>query len=131
MQNSRQITSIIFGLLIFGGGVWFQTTNFDTAVNLRQRLELLAFDIRLTATLPQNTIQDKRIVIVDIDEKSLRYEGRWPWSRAKMAILVEKLFKRGAVVVAFDVMFIEPERNSAQTVLTKLDNNIPGTMEPR
>lgn len=131
MQNTRQITSIIFGLLIFGGGVWFQTTNFDTAVNLRQRLELLAFDLRLTATLPKKTKQDKRIVIVDIDEKSLRYEGRWPWSRAKMAALVEKLFKLGAVVVTFDIMFSEPERNSAKTVLTQLDNNIPGATEAK
>ncbi|NIT72051.1 hypothetical protein GWO43_14485, partial [candidate division KSB1 bacterium] len=76
MQNVRQITSIIIGLLIFGAFVWFQITKYDSAVNLRQRLELLAFDLRLTATLPKQIEQDKRIVIVDIDEKSLRYEGR-------------------------------------------------------
>ena len=97
MYNTRQITSIVIGSLIFGLFVWFQTTNYDSAVNLRQRLELLAFDLRLSATLPKNIQQDKRIVIIDIDEKSLRYEGRWPWSRAKMADLVEKLFSKGAV----------------------------------
>lgn len=126
MQNTRKITSIIIGILIFGAFVWFQTTTYDSAVKLRQRLELLAFDVRLSATLPKKPQQDKRIVIVDIDEKSLRYEGRWPWSRAKMADLVEKLFKKGAVVVAFDVMFAEPERNSAKTVLTRLNNTVPG-----
>lgn len=126
MQHTRQITSIIIGLLIFGAFIWFQTTAYDPAVNLRQRLELLAFDLRLTASLPKKTTQDKRIVIIDIDEKSLRYEGRWPWSRAKMAGLVDKLFKKGAVVVTFDIMFSEPERNSAKTVLTHLDNTMPG-----
>ena len=126
MYNARQITSLIIGSLIFGLFIWFQTTKYDSAVNLRQRLELLAFDLRITATLPKNVEQDKRIVIVDIDEKSLRYEGRWPWSRAKMATLVEQLFKKGAVVVGFDVMFTEPERNSAKTVLTYLDDNVAG-----
>jgi len=125
MQNRIKIKSIILSLILLGLFSWFQTTEYEAAVNLRQRLELLAYDLRLSATLPENPEQDKRIVIVDIDEKSLRKEGRWPWSRAKMASLLNKMFEHGAVVVAFDIMFSEPERNSAKTVLTQLKKDMP------
>ena len=36
---------------------------------------------------------DERIVIVDIDEKSLAEIGRWPWSRNRLGDLVNELFK--------------------------------------
>ena len=54
------------------------------------RLDNLIYDARLRATMPR-TIDD-RIVIVDVDEKSLAQIGRWPWSRDVLADLVDKLF---------------------------------------
>ena len=51
------------------------------------------------------------VVIVDIDEKSLASKlGQWPWPRTRMADLVTNLTKLGAVVIAFDVVFSEPDR---------------------
>ena len=53
-------------------------------------------------------VADGRIVIVDIDERSLTEQGRWPWDRAKMAALTDALVERGgAAVVGFDVVFAE------------------------
>jgi adenylate cyclase len=76
------------------------------------RAESYLYDLRVRLTTP-NTI-DSRIVIVDIDERSLAVEGWWPWSRVKIAQLMDQLFDHyGARVVAFDVMFPEPEENSA------------------
>jgi adenylate cyclase len=76
------------------------------------RAESYLYDLRVRVTTP-NTI-DSRIVIVDIDERSLAVEGWWPWSRVKIAQLMDQLFDQyGARVVAFDVMFPEPEENSA------------------
>ncbi|MBI5695807.1 MAG: adenylate/guanylate cyclase domain-containing protein [Nitrospirae bacterium] len=49
------------------------------------------------------------VTIVTIDEKSLAELGRWPWSRARMAELVDALKSGGAKVVAFDVMFPHAE----------------------
>ncbi len=73
------------------------------------QLELMAYDMRLRLTLPGGV--DRRIVIVDIDEKSLAVEGRWPWSRARIAEMVDNLFERyGARSVGFDIVFAEPER---------------------
>ena len=50
------------------------------------------------------------VVIVDIDEKSLAKFGQWPWPRTRIADVVANLTKLGAVVIAFDIVFAEPDR---------------------
>ena len=56
---------------------------------------------------------DQRVVILDIDEKSLGEIGRWPWSRALMAQLLAKLFDRyGIAVLGFDVVWAERDTSS-------------------
>ena len=52
------------------------------------------------------------VTIVDIDEASLAKYGQWPWPRTRVADLVTALAKMGAIVIAFDVMFPEPDRLS-------------------
>jgi adenylate cyclase len=49
-------------------------------------------------------------VIIDIDEKSLAKLGQWPWPRTIIADLVDRLTALGAVVIAFDIVFAEPDR---------------------
>jgi adenylate cyclase len=50
------------------------------------------------------------VTIVDIDEKSLAKLGQWPWPRTRIADLVTNLTRLGAVVIAFDIVFAEPDR---------------------
>src|SRR6266404_1868757 len=50
------------------------------------------------------------VAIVDIDERSLAEIGQWPWPRTVVSDLTAALFRMGAVVVAFDVIFAEPDR---------------------
>src|SRR5471030_2939335 len=50
------------------------------------------------------------VTIVDIDEKSLGKLGQWPWPRTRIADMIANLTKLGAVVIAFDVIFSEPDR---------------------
>lgn len=74
------------------------------------------YDVRVRLSAP-NTVDD-RIVIVDIDEKSLAEAGRWPWSRNAVAAMVKRLtddYK--AAVVGFDVVFAEPDDSSGLRVL--------------
>ena len=81
-----------------------------------KRLDLWVYDQWLNQTMPEG--QDSRIVIVDIDEKSLSEDGRWPWSRNKVATIVESLVDRyHAAVVGFDVVFAEPDHSSGLSVL--------------
>src|SRR6185312_12602750 len=52
------------------------------------------------------------VTIVDIDEKSLADPrlGQWPWPRTRIADIIGTLTRMGAVVIAFDVVFAEPDR---------------------
>ena len=85
------------------------------------RLENIIYDYRLRLTMP-GTVDD-RVVILDIDERSLdpRALGRWPWSRDKIVGLLQKLFdKYGVVLIGFDVVFAEPDESSGLPVLERL-----------
>ena len=53
---------------------------------------------------------DDRVVILDIDEKSLGEFGRWPWSRALIAKINQKLFnEQGIAVLGYDIVWAEPD----------------------
>lgn len=84
-----------------------------------QRIENILYDLRLRMTMP-NTIDD-RIVILDIDEKSLAQEGHWPWRRDKLAYLMDMVFDYyGAKVLGFDVVFSEADTSGGMDALDKL-----------
>jgi adenylate cyclase len=83
------------------------------------RLENYLYDLRVRLAMPGGV--DRRIIIVDIDEASLAREGQWPWTRTKLAALLDALFdKYEARVVAFDVKFPEAERASALDLIDEL-----------
>jgi len=86
------------------------------------QLSSILYDYRLKMTMPKTV--DDRIVILDIDEKSLKEEGRWPWGRDRLALLMDKLFdKYGIAVLGFDVVFAEKDESSGLKVLQKLGQN--------
>lgn len=90
-----------------------------------QRLDYLIYDVRLRAEARAVQL-DSRILIVDIDEKSLSQIGRWPWSRDVVSNLVVELTDRlGAAVVAFDVVFAEAQSSDALNALDHLKNKRP------
>jgi adenylate cyclase len=75
-----------------------------------QELRLRVFD--LFQILHPREATQRPVVIVDIDEKSLKSIGQWPWPRTRVADLVARLTQMGALVVAFDIVFAEPDRMS-------------------
>ena len=66
------------------------------------------FDLRMKLTLDKKAV-DNRIVLAAIDDHSLNKIGRWPWTRTKIANVIDKLNTYGAKILAFDVFFSEPE----------------------
>ena len=62
--------------------------------------------VRWTPTRPPSG----KIVIVDVDEKSLTRIGQWPWRRDVISKLIDSLRDRGAAAVALDIMFPESDR---------------------
>ncbi|HEX6158435.1 MAG TPA: CHASE2 domain-containing protein, partial [Burkholderiales bacterium] len=79
---------------------WFPTS--DGKLRFVSQLDHIIYDTRLRMSMPRGV--DERLVILDIDEKSLGEIGRWPWNRRLMAELTDKLFDRyGVAVLGFDV----------------------------
>ena len=97
------------------------------APDLLERLSLLCFDL-YQKTAPREA-GDAPIRIVDIDNKSLSKLGQWPWPRTVVAQLVDRLREAGAAVVAFDIVFAEPDRTSPKLLLPLLAQNGVGTEE--
>jgi adenylate cyclase len=75
-----------------------------------EELRLRAFDIFQVVKPRDATLRP--VVIVDIDEESLRKLGQWPWPRTRVADLITNLTKLGAAAIAFDIVFSEPDRLS-------------------
>ena len=80
----------------------------DLAFDGYQRLKPRAYD----PAIP--------VRIVDIDEQALAEFGQWPWPRTIVARLVDKLTEQGALVIAFDVLFAEPDRLSISRMVRDL-----------
>ena len=88
----------------------------SVADHLLQRVDTLVYDWRFRAFLPQRA-DNVPIVIIDVDELSLKKEGRWPWPREKLARLVDALQKQQVRLIGFDVVFSEAELNPVSQVL--------------
>jgi adenylate cyclase len=75
-----------------------------------EELRLRAFD--LFQVIKPRVAAQRPVVIVDIDEASLQKLGQWPWPRTRVADLIGRLTKLGAVAIGFDVVFAEADRLS-------------------
>ena len=107
------LVPLVFALLHAFGAV---------QLGVLQRLDDIIYDTRLQATMPRTL--DERIVIIDIDEKSLAEVGRWPWGRNKMAALTDELFDRQKIaVLGFDIVFAEGDASSGLQTLEALAQN--------
>ena len=100
---------LALGLALFAG--W-------SGSNLRATLQHAAFD-GFQRWQPRG-YADGPMRIVDIDDASLARLGQWPWSRAQVAALLERLLAQGAAAVALDVVFAEPDRTAPSRLLAAL-----------
>ena len=60
------------------------------------------------------------VVIIDIDEKSLKEIGQFPWSRDDVATMIYNLANAGIGAMGFDIMFPEPDRSSPKKIINDL-----------
>lgn len=124
---------IFLGLLAMLFVLWLQTNPPGIIANLIQRLEYLVYDQRMTVMPRLDKPAENKIVIVDLDERSLQAEGQYPWNRIKVGQLVERLRDAGALVIGFDITFPEPDRNIrdllAPVDLSTLSDEFTATLE--
>jgi adenylate cyclase len=75
-----------------------------------EELRVRTFD--LFQVIQPRVSTQRPVVIVDIDEKSLKTIGQWPWPRTLVADLITRLTELGAVAIGVDIVFAEPDRLS-------------------
>ena len=85
---------------------------------------------RFVALKPRAFDPSLGVRIIDIDDRSLAAHGQWPWPRTRMARLVDALKEAGAGVIAFDVLFAEPDRTSLDRVFSELALDLPDYRPP-
>ncbi|WP_421696006.1 CHASE2 domain-containing protein [Aestuariivirga sp.] len=83
-----------------------------------QDLRAASFDIY--QQLKPRVAVETPVAVVTIDEASLAQQGQWPWPRRTLARLTDRLFEAGAVSVAFDILFAEPDRLSPRELAKSL-----------
>lgn len=82
-------------------------------------MENQAYDARLRLTLPPKN--ENKVVIVDINEKSLGEIGRWPWNRDVMANIIDNLFDHYKIkTIGFDIVFAEADIDEGGKLLEKM-----------
>jgi adenylate cyclase len=87
-----------------------------------QNLRNLVFD-NFQRMAPRAYDPTLPVRIAAIDEKSLEKFGQWPWSRATVAAVIDRLRDLGAAVVALDVLFAEPDRTSPGAMAAALPDD--------
>ena len=94
------------------------------------RFGLLLFDSYQRAA--PRVYEDAPVRVVDIDDESIRRLGQWPWPRSDIAKLTDQLGRAGASVVAFDIVFSEPDRTSPAMIADQLARGgaAPAVLEP-
>ena len=95
--------TITIGIILLGMAAYGRVPFLDL-------MELKTVDLRFRSRGPVNP--GPEVVLAVVDEKSLEAEGKWIWPRTKFAELIRILSEGGARVIAFDVGFLEPDRQS-------------------
>ena len=86
-------------------------------VPLLDQIELRTYDLRFQSRGAVAPAPD--VVLAVVDEKSLDELGRWPWTRTRIAQLIDALSRDGARVIAFDIGFLEPEGAAQDAALAQ------------
>ena len=105
-----RIPALIFGLVC---GLVLMVLRMQDPYFVRTVREIAFDQLQISNPRPYS---DVPVRIVDIDEAALKAYGQWPWPRSTLARLVERLDALGAAAIAFDIVFIEPDRLSLANI---------------
>ena len=94
-------------LIICAAAIAFGVAAYMIEIPFMDRVDYVTLDSRFK--FRGETAPGPHVVIAVVDEKSLAVEGKWDWPRVKIAELITKLSDAGASVIAFDVVFAEPD----------------------
>ncbi len=70
--------------------------------------------------------QSDNVVIVDIDEKSLKEVGQWPWGRNKVSKILYNLTNAGVGIIGLDIVFSEADGKSPYKIFKQYNRSVEG-----
>ena len=112
--------------------VGFTVTLLVAVLYVYQPVWLGTLDNKLYDIVLENghTTETKDVVaIVDLDEKSLKQYGQWPWPRYRLALLLKKLQQAEVRAVGMDIIFSEPDRSSPYILQQELQEDLDVSVE--
>lgn len=125
---------VITGLFLFFAESFYQVRN-QNQVNLADgRLSTKVFravealDFMLADARFQIRGEKKSpapVALLTIDDRSIEQVGRWPWSREKIAEIVDRMMGHGAKAIGFDIVFSEKQENASIETLNQLERLMP------
>ena len=118
LRNRTALGAGLVTLLLFNLGILILPETWSEIVRENAFDIVMNADQRLFGGVPRNT--SAKVVVVDIDRRSLEAIGRWPWSREKMADLAEAIAAAKPAVVSFGVLFSEPDDSSPAALARRL-----------
>jgi adenylate cyclase len=90
-------------------------------VLIPSQFEVLDNKLRDMLFINRGTIEPTgQVVIIDIDERSLKEIGQFPWKRNDVAKMLNNLGDAGVSAIGFDIMFPEPDKSSPHRVISEL-----------
>ena len=93
--------------------------NFET--NLKKRIGFLNYD--LYQNIFEEDFSTNKVVIVDIDEKSIEKIGQFPWRRDVYSTILENLNTAEVSVIAFDIFFSEEDTQNPVKIFKEFNLN--------
>lgn len=116
-NRAQQAVTFALALCVLGALLGHAARLFD--LRFVSQTDAVFYDIKSRIFAPQTP--DDRIVIVDIDDRSLAELGRWPWRRDLMAEIVDILFESYRIrAVGFDVVFAGSDQDPGMAVLDRV-----------
>jgi len=97
---------LLRGIIIAGIFIAFSFGNFSFFESLERFFYGIEMRFSISPSLGEN-----RIAIVNIDKKSLKHLGPWPWPRHIIAEMIAILKDNGARLIGLDLAFNENEQN--------------------
>ena len=121
MKNKYKALTLLFAFIsiLLSSAYLFLPNHFQS---LDSRVRDFYFKFRG----PEKASED--IVIIDIDERSIKELGQWPWERDKFAQILTNLTNSGAGIIGLDIVFAEADKTSPSKFAKKWDmdsKNLP------
>ena len=111
-MNKKLLSFIVICFLII-------IYNFET--NLKKRISFLNYD--LYQNIFEEDFSTNKVVIVDIDEKSIEKIGQFPWRRDVYSTILENLNTAEVSAIAFDIFFSEEDTQNPVKIFKEFNLN--------